>query len=56
MLFNIHCPNCGAEQRGLNLEETEGYFFCSVCERKIIVDIEEAKKETLATVDKKLKI
>jgi len=53
MLFTIHCPKCGTKQEGLDLVETEGYFYCSACEQKIKIDLEEAKKETLEELDKK---
>lgn len=29
MIYNMKCPNCGIEQKGLNLEETNGSFVCS---------------------------
>lgn len=45
------CPNCGAEQKGLNLKESKGSVVCYECETKFQVDIEEQteqgeKKET----------
>lgn len=47
MIYNIKCPHCGTEQKGLNLEETEGSFICSRCGKQTKIDIEEIKKETL---------
>ncbi len=29
------CPNCGAENKGLNLVETNGIFICSNCKKVI---------------------
>lgn len=47
MIYNIKCPNCGTEQKGLNLEETEGSFICSKCNKQTRVDLEAIKKESL---------
>ena len=41
------CPNCGTEQKHLNLEETEGSFICSKCNKQTRVDLEAIKKESL---------
>lgn len=38
MLVNKKCPNCGTEQIGLNLKETNGSFICSKCKRHFIVE------------------
>ena len=38
MLVNKICPNCGTEQKGLNLKETNGSFVCSKCKRPFVVD------------------
>lgn len=38
MLVNKICPNCGTEQKGLNLKETNGSFVCSKCKRHFVVD------------------
>lgn len=35
------CPNCGAEQKGLNLKETKGSIVCYNCDDKFKVEIEE---------------
>ena len=34
------CPNCGAEQKGLNLKETKGSVVCYNCDTKFEVEIE----------------
>ena len=47
MVYNIKCPNCGTEQKHLNLEETEGSFICSKCNKQTRVDLEAIKKESL---------
>ena len=41
MEYNVKCPNCGAEQKHLNLEETEGSYVCSKCGKQTTVDLEE---------------
>lgn len=38
MLVNKKCPNCGTEQVGLNLKETNGSFVCSKCKKHFIVE------------------
>lgn len=43
-MYNIKCPNCGAEQKGLCLEETNGTFICSECQAQIKVDLNELIK------------
>lgn len=40
MLVTKKCPNCGTEQVGLNLQETNGSFVCSKCEREFVVENE----------------
>ena len=35
------CSNCGAEQKGLNLNETKGSVVCYSCDTKFEVDINE---------------
>lgn len=48
MLVDKKCPNCGTEQVGLNLKETNGSFVCSKCKRQFIVvgeSIREVKYE-----------
>lgn len=37
MLVNKICPNCGTEQVGLNLKETNGSFVCSKCKKHFVV-------------------
>lgn len=32
---NKVCPNCGTENKHLNLDETQGFYICSHC-RKVI--------------------
>lgn len=44
MLVNKICPNCGTEQVGLNLKETNGSFICSKCKRHFVV-IDDIVKE-----------
>lgn len=47
MIYNLKCPNCGTEQRGLNLEETNGSFVCSNCGEQTKIDLEKIKKDSL---------
>ena len=47
MEYNVKCPNCGAEQKHLNLEETEGSYVCSKCGKQTTIKLEEIKKESL---------
>lgn len=42
-MYNIKCPNCGAEQKGLCLDETGGSFICSECQIQIKIDLCELK-------------
>lgn len=44
MLYSVKCPNCGAEQKGLDLKESNGSVVCSECETQFVV-VEELKKE-----------
>ena len=46
MEYNVICPNCNAEQKHLNLEETEGSYVCSKCGKQTTVDLEKIKKES----------
>ena len=46
MLVNKICPNCGTEQKGLNLKETNGSFVCSKCKRHFVVDGDAIKDVT----------
>lgn len=34
--YNIRCPVCGAINRGLNLEETDGRYICCSCGRETV--------------------
>jgi len=45
MLYNLNCPKCGAEQKGLDLEETEGSFICSNCGEHIELNLEDIKQD-----------
>lgn len=44
MLYTVKCPNCGAEQKGLDLKETNGSGVCSECEMQFKVKVEENKE------------
>ncbi len=44
MLVNKKCPNCGTEQVGLNLKETNGSFVCSKCKKHFVVEGEKIKE------------
>ena len=46
----IKCPNCGVEQKGLDLKETNGSVVCSECEMQFKVKVEE-KKEAIQKAD-----
>ena len=46
MTYILKCPQCGAEQRGLNLEETDGSFVCSKCGKQTKIDLAQVKKES----------
>ena len=35
MLCNEKCPICGTENKGLNLDETDGWFVCEKCGNKV---------------------
>lgn len=45
MLFTVKCPKCGAEQKGLDLEETGGSFICSRCGEEVQVDLKSEKEK-----------
>ena len=45
MLYTVKCPKCGAEQKGLDLKESNGSVVCSECETQFEVRVEELKKE-----------
>lgn len=45
MLYTIDCPNCGAQQKNLDLEETGGSFICSECGAEIKVDLKKEQKK-----------
>ena len=44
MLYTVKCPKCGAEQKGLDLKESNGSVVCSECETQFEVE-EELKKK-----------
>jgi transcription elongation factor Elf1 len=50
MLYSVKCPNCGAEQKGLDLKETNGSVVCSECELQFKVKVEDLK-ERIQQVD-----
>lgn len=52
MLVNKVCPNCGTEQVGLNLKETNGSFVCYKCKRHFVVE-GETIREIAEEQDKK---
>lgn len=45
MLYTVKCPKCGAEQKGLDLKETNGSVVCSECETQFEVKEDELKKQ-----------
>lgn len=45
MLYTEKCPNCGAEQKGLDLTETNGSYICSKCGEEVKVNLEERNKQ-----------
>ncbi len=45
MLYNIKCPYCGTEQKGLNLKETDGSVVCSKCEKQFIAETNKLKNQ-----------
>lgn len=47
MSYNIKCPECGAEQKNLYLEETNGSYVCSKCGKQTTVDLEKIRKVSL---------
>lgn len=44
MLYSVKCPKCGAEQKGLDLKETNGSVVCTECETQFEVEIEDLKE------------
>ncbi len=46
MLYTVICPYCGAEQKGLDLTETDGSYICSKCGEEVKVNLEERNKQT----------
>lgn len=46
MLYTEKCPKCWAEQKGLDLAETDGSYICSKCGAEVKVNLEERKKQT----------
>ncbi len=47
MEYNVKCPNCDAEQKHLNLDETDGSFVCSKCGVQTKINMEKLKKVKL---------
>lgn len=45
MLYTVKCPKCGAEQKGVDLKETNGSVVCYVCETQFEVKVDELKKQ-----------
>ena len=39
MSTNVICPKCGALQKGLNLDETNGLYICSNCQAEVRVEL-----------------
>lgn len=46
MLYTLNCPKCGAEQKGLDLTETDGSYICSKCGEEVKVDLEKLKEQS----------
>lgn len=44
MLYTLNCPKCGAEQKNLDLEETNGSFICNKCSAEIKVKLNDQKE------------
>lgn len=40
MEINIKCPKCGTMQKGLHLDETNGWFICSNCQKEVQVELD----------------
>lgn len=45
MLYTLNCPKCGAEQKGLDLLETDGSYICSKCGEQIKVELEKLREQ-----------
>lgn len=43
MLYTVKCPHCGAEQKGLDLKETNGSAVCSNCEKQFEASMEDTE-------------
>lgn len=35
MSRDVKCPICGSVEKGLNLDETDGWFVCSKCKSEV---------------------
>lgn len=35
MSKDVKCPICGSVEKGLNLDETDGWFVCSKCKSEV---------------------
>lgn len=56
MLFTLYCPKCGAEQKYLDLTETNGSYICSKCGAEVNENLEELKKQANKDETKSLKM
>lgn len=45
MLYTVICPNCGTEQKGLDLKETNGSVVCSKCDKQFKVEIDKLNNQ-----------
>ena len=45
MLYTVICSHCGAEQKGLDLKETNGSVVCSKCEKQFIAEPDKLKNQ-----------
>ena len=45
MLYTVICPYCGAEQKGLDLKETNGSVVCSKCDKQFNVEKEKLNNQ-----------
>ena len=37
MIKDVKCPICGSVEKGLNLDETDGWFVCSKCKSEVML-------------------
>lgn len=45
MLVNLKCPKCGAEQKGLDLKESNGSVVCNNCGTQFKVNVAGTEKK-----------